>query len=121
MPKTVIARRIDGTRERIRARDMSFRISAYGVTVRDDTVLLVPQWDGYDIPGGGVELGETTEEALQREVFEETGIKVRPHMEHVLHVVQDFFIHPTDRNSYHYILLYYPCIATGGEISTSNF
>ena len=31
----------------------------------------------WSIPGGGVELGETQEEAVVREVFEETGIKCK--------------------------------------------
>jgi 8-oxo-dGTP pyrophosphatase MutT (NUDIX family) len=33
--------------------------------------------DGYDFPGGGVEIEETVEEALIREFVEETGIKVK--------------------------------------------
>ena len=121
MPETVIAREINGTTRVVSTKDMSFRISVYGVTIDSNTVLLVPQWDGYDIPGGGIELGETTEEALKREIYEETGLVVKPHMQHILHVTQDFFIHPTDGKSYHYILLYYPCSPMGGKISNANF
>jgi 8-oxo-dGTP pyrophosphatase MutT (NUDIX family) len=117
----VIARQIDGTTQMVSTKDMSFRISVYGVTVEGDAVLLVPQWDGYDIPGGGIELGETTEDALRREVYEETGLSVEPHMEHILHATQDFFIHPTDGKTYHYLLLYYHCSLIGGSISDANF
>ncbi len=120
-PKMVTAREIDGSTRVISPKDMSFRISVYGVTIEKNAVLLVPQWDGYDIPGGGIELGETTEEALKREVYEETGLVVKPDMQHVLHVTQDFFIHPTDGKAYHYVLLYYSCSLISGTISDVNF
>lgn len=116
----VVARDIHGNRHEIPASQMSFRASVYGVTIRGDDVLLVPQWDGYDIPGGGIKLGETNEEALKRELFEETGLHVRPQLDVILHVTHDFFIHPTDGKSYHYILLYYPCTLVGGTISVAN-
>ena len=50
--------------------------------VHDGAVLLVrrgrpPSRDVWAIPGGGVELGETLAEAVEREVREETGIEVR--------------------------------------------
>lgn len=118
---TVLAREINGTTRHVPKADLSFRVSVYGVAIRGDSVLLVPQWDGFDIPGGGVELGETTPDALRREVQEETGLVVEPTMDQVLHVTHDFFIHPTNGKSYHYILLYYPCSVVGGRLSTGGF
>jgi 8-oxo-dGTP diphosphatase len=50
---------------------------------RDRRVLIVrrarpPAHGLYTLPGGGVELGETLEQAVVREVREETGLEVRP-------------------------------------------
>ena len=50
---------------------------------RDGRVLIVrrarpPAHGLYTLPGGGVELGETLEEAVIREVREETALKIKP-------------------------------------------
>ena len=55
-----------------------FRPSVYGVLIEDGKILLSRQWDGYDFPGGGMNIDETLEEALLREFWEETGLRVRP-------------------------------------------
>ncbi|NKE03866.1 NUDIX hydrolase [Mesobacillus selenatarsenatis] len=56
-------------------------VSGY-ITNKDGDVLLVRNLhrsDTLEMPGGQVEEGETLEEAIHREVFEETGIKVNLH------------------------------------------
>lgn len=52
------------------------------VVFKDERVLLVqrgrpPAQSQWAIPGGSVELGETLKEAAEREIYEETGIRVR--------------------------------------------
>lgn len=101
------------------AEDLAWRPSVYGVAIRDDKVLLVPQWDGYDFPGGGVNLGETIDEAFRREIWEETGLDAQ--RGEVLLCESDFFIHPATKKPYHTMLAYYLCKSVSGEITDANF
>ncbi len=50
------------------------RLSAYGVILNESReVAVVRTPDGYFLPGGGAHTSETAEEALWREIVEETG------------------------------------------------
>lgn len=52
------------------------------IIVSDNKVLLVRGWlspGQYSLPGGGIRHGEEPEEGAVREVYEETGIKLRIH------------------------------------------
>ena len=88
------------------------------MVVRAGAVLLVeraaePLKGRWTLPGGVVELGETLEAALARELQEETGLEVR-----VLELVEALDrITPDDaqRVRYHYVLLDYLCEPVAGE------
>jgi ADP-ribose pyrophosphatase len=58
------------------------RVAVGAVVFKEDCVLLVrrgqaPAKDLWAIPGGSVEIGETLQEAAEREILEETGIQIR--------------------------------------------
>lgn len=55
-----------------------FRIAVSALLFDEDRVLLAHRRDidWWNLPGGGMEYGETVEEALKREVLEETGLLV---------------------------------------------
>ena len=57
-------------------------VAVGAIVFRDNRILLVrrgqpPSRDLWAIPGGRVELGETLQEAAEREILEETGITIR--------------------------------------------
>ena len=57
--------------------------SVVGISIIDREILLVergvePDIGSWCLPGGFMELGESTKEAVIRELFEETGVKVKP-------------------------------------------
>ena len=61
------------------------RIAAYGLVLQEERILLcriaprVVEWAGFwTLPGGGIDFGEDPQEAMVREVQEETGLRVRP-------------------------------------------
>jgi ADP-ribose pyrophosphatase len=58
------------------------RVAVGAVVFKEESVLLVrrgqpPAEDLWAIPGGSVEIGETLQEAAEREILEETGIQIR--------------------------------------------
>ncbi len=56
------------------------RSGAYGILIRDGRIVCARVGYGpftYDLPGGGIDPGETPEMAVEREFVEETGLRVR--------------------------------------------
>lgn len=120
--KTVICHDVHDNKTEVSVDRLTFRPSVYAVLIKDGKVLLSKQFDGYDFPGGGVDLGETLEEACVREVREETGIEAR-----VLRPVYcgTSFFDPSHSEKYkgqywQAILVYLAVEMTGGELSTDH-
>jgi 8-oxo-dGTP diphosphatase len=60
---------------------MPYRVrhGAYGIALKGSEVLIETAKFGLFLPGGGVEAGESHEEALRREFIEETGYELAAH------------------------------------------
>jgi len=87
------------------------------VLIRRGTEPLLRRWS---IPGGTIEVGETIEEAVHRELREETGLEVR-----VLELIELFdriyfengaaAAQDRKKHRYHYVIADYLCEHIGGE------
>lgn len=73
---------------------------------------LAGQWS---LPGGRLELGETLEAGLAREMLEETGLDVQ--VGPVVDVFDRILLDPERRVRYHYVLIDYLCRPVGGSLT----
>jgi mutator protein MutT len=121
VPDKITAVDIEGKTFEVPVSELSWRPSAYGIVIKDDAVLLVRQFSTkHDLPGGGVDLGETPEEAVVREMKEETGLQVvNPTF---IGFTSNFFTFShAAHNTSQCLLFYYVCEFVHGEISTDGF
>jgi 8-oxo-dGTP diphosphatase len=92
------------------------------VVVHEAKVLLVkrgrePLKGQWSLPGGLIEVGETIEAGVRREVKEETGLDVEPV---ALIELLDRIHREGDRVRFHYVIADYLCLLTGGEAQAAS-
>ncbi|MBV9710428.1 MAG: NUDIX domain-containing protein [Ktedonobacteraceae bacterium] len=89
-----------------------FRIGVNALIFNEGHILLAHRRDidWWNLPGGGMELDETVEEAVCREVLEETGLEV------VVEYLVGVYSKPQKRE----IVLTFRCHAIGGELTVTE-
>ena len=98
------------------------RLAVGAVVVDRGRVLLVrrgkePLKGHWSLPGGALELGESLEEGLVREVREETGLAVE-----AVELIEllDRIHREGERVRYHYVIADYLCRVVGGEVQAGS-
>jgi ADP-ribose pyrophosphatase YjhB (NUDIX family) len=101
-----------------------------GVVIENGRALLIkrgsePLLGQWSIPGGTLELGESLQQGVARELLEETGLEVR-----VLDMIEAFdriFLDPAAANPdgrsrprYHYVIVDYLCERLAGEAQAGS-
>jgi 8-oxo-dGTP diphosphatase len=72
----------------------------------------------WSLPGGLVETGERLEAAIVREVFEETGLRVRPSV--LFEIFERIMPDASGRAEYHYVLVDYVCKVKEGTLRAGD-
>jgi 8-oxo-dGTP pyrophosphatase MutT (NUDIX family) len=73
-----------------------------------------------DYPAGAIDLGETPEEAVTREVFEETNLKVEPRKIAGVFGGKDFRYVYANGDAVEYFVVVFECEVTSGELFAND-
>lgn len=114
--KSILGRDINHVPVEMEIDQLTWRPGAYALVFNDNGDVLVVDntMNGRrEFPGGGVDIHETFEEAVIREVWEETGLNIR--VDSFITIIDEFFLAPSGQQ-WHTIKCFYRCSPIDGEL-----
>lgn len=99
------------------------RVGVGAIVFRDDALLLVqrkfePSAGYWTLPGGLVKLGETLQQAVQREIAEECSIQVKP--KKIVDVFDVIEHDEENRTQYHYVIVDFEAEYISGRVAPGS-
>ena len=120
MMTLIECRTLFGKTKLIPAERVSFRSSAYGIIQHEGQVLLLNMRSTGKLflPGGGSHIDERLEDALHREIKEETGLEVD--IEQFVAFKEDFFYYDPGDVAFHGLMFFYLCRPRTFQLATNE-
>jgi ADP-ribose pyrophosphatase YjhB (NUDIX family) len=115
-----ISEYLKNLREKVGSEILQIPSAAAIIRDKNKRILLVKSAGVWGLPAGAIDLGETPEEAVQREVFEETNLRVSP--EKIVGVFggKDFRYVYANGDAVEYFTVVFECKITGGELTARD-
>jgi len=116
MKKFVKCKTLYGKVKSVSREKLIFRPAAYGIIIKDNKILLVNtrRTGKLYFPGGAVRLGEKIEDALRREIKEETGIEINNIK--FFTFTESFFYYDPEKWASHNLSFYYICKSKNAKL-----
>ena len=98
-----------GHKKLVQEKELILYPAVYGLIVSNDKILLLKMrhTGKFHLPGGGINLGERMQDALRREVKEETGLEIE--IGKLVDFNELFFYYDPSGKAYHGLFFYYSC------------
>jgi len=103
-------------------RTFSWRPATHAIIQDKGKILFIKakQHRLWELPGGGIEIGELVLDALKREVFEETGYHISVKRETPVHTEDNFFYAPDINEYFHTLEMVYLAELADSRQETSH-
>lgn len=118
--KKIMGKLIDNTPVEMDVDKLIWRPATYALIFDAEGQILVldNMFNGRkEFPGGGVEIDETFEQALLREVWEETGLSVE--VIKFITMIEDFYLTLFSQSHWHTIKCFYQCRVIEGHLRST--
>jgi 8-oxo-dGTP diphosphatase len=112
-----VCRTLYGKQKLVTEKELVARHAGYALIIKNHQMLLVNTKSTNKLwfPGGVVEKGETEKDALEREVYEETGLTITSST--FFSEVESYFYYDPQKVAFHQYSRFYLCEVAEGEVS----